>query len=490
MQGLTEPDPDEAAPARAVHALAQRARARPLVRDREHVLRAQRRSSGSAGSTRRRSPRPGGEDTDLAWRAIGDGVPTAFSDEARVWHAVHELGALQRLRFATRWDETMAVFGRYPELRRQTLIRGLFWKESHYHLARTLAGLLLPGRLRLIGAYFALRYALLLWRRAHWHGDGKGGGPLLVPYYLAENAIELATAVARRRALQDAGAVIAVITTVRDGERALGGLADALDAQTLRSFEWVVIDNASRDRTADVARARGATVVSEPRPGRARARNAASRRRTRALLAFTDADCRPAARLARAPRRAARARRAARRRARRRHDDRRAQRDRALRGAVALPRRPAARLGADREPRHAPRGVRRDRRLRRRLPPHRRGRRPVPARGRRRLPADALPARPSSSTPPRPSAARSCGARSSRPTRWTTCTAGTGCRPGRYWRNPGPLVRGDWALRRFGIDPAQLPAGQRRAVLRVARGEYAARIAGSLWAALTPSRSS
>jgi hypothetical protein len=107
---------------------------------------------------------------------------------------VHELGALARLRFATRWDETMAVFGRYPELRRATLIRGLFWKESHYHLARTLAGLLLPGRLRLIGAYFALRYALLLWRRAHWHGDGKGGGPLLVPYYLAENAIELATA--------------------------------------------------------------------------------------------------------------------------------------------------------------------------------------------------------------------------------------------------------------------------------------------------------
>jgi hypothetical protein len=58
-----------------------------------------------------------------------------------------------------------------------------------------LAGLLLPGRLRLLGLYFAYRYALLLWRRAHWHGDGKGGGPLLVPYYLAENLIELATAV-------------------------------------------------------------------------------------------------------------------------------------------------------------------------------------------------------------------------------------------------------------------------------------------------------
>ena len=65
-----------------------------------------------------------------------------------------------------------------------------------------------------------------------------------------------------------------------------------------------------------------------------------------------------------------------------------------------------------------------------------------------------------------------------------------GLQAGRYWRNPGPLIRGDWALRRFGIDPAQLPADQRRAVLRVARGEYAARIAGSIWAALTPSRSS
>ena len=59
-----------------------------------------------------------------------------------------------------------------------------------------------------------------------------------------------------------------------------------------------------------------------------------------------------------------------------------------------------------------------------------------------------------------------------------------GLQAGRYWRNPGPLVRGDWALRRFGIDPQALPPGERRAVLRVARGEYAARMAGSLWAPL------
>jgi GT2 family glycosyltransferase len=194
VQGRTEPDPDEAD------------RLGPFtrslnVRELDHwyatanmfYSRATLERLGGFDETT--FSRPGGEDTDLAWRAIADGVPTAFSADARVWHAVHELGPLKRLRFATRWDETMAVFGRYPELRRRTLIRGLFWKESHYHLARTIAGLLLPGRLRLIGAYCAWRYALLLWRRAHWHGDGKGGGPLLVPYYLAENVIELATAV-------------------------------------------------------------------------------------------------------------------------------------------------------------------------------------------------------------------------------------------------------------------------------------------------------
>ena len=194
VQGLTEPDPDEAD------------RLGPFTRSLNvpqldhwyataNMFYARATLERLGGFDETTFSRPGGEDTDLAWRAIGEGVPTAFSEEARVWHAVHELGALQRLRFATRWDETMAVFGRYPELRRQTLIRGLFWKESHYHLARTLAGLLLPGKLRLIGLYCAYRYALLLWRRAHWHGDGKGGGPLLVPYYLAENVIELATAV-------------------------------------------------------------------------------------------------------------------------------------------------------------------------------------------------------------------------------------------------------------------------------------------------------
>jgi GT2 family glycosyltransferase len=88
---------------------------------------------------------------------------------------------------------------------------------------------------------------------------------------------------------------VSVVVPVRDGERALPTLLAALRAQTLSSerFEVLVVDNASRDRTAAVALAHGARVVKEPVPGRGRARNAgvASARADR--IAFTDADCVP-----------------------------------------------------------------------------------------------------------------------------------------------------------------------------------------------------
>jgi GT2 family glycosyltransferase len=88
---------------------------------------------------------------------------------------------------------------------------------------------------------------------------------------------------------------VTVIVPVRDGERELPGLMETLAAQTLarERFELIVVDNASRDSTATVARAAGATVVSEPVPNRARARNRGAGAANAALLAFTDVDCRP-----------------------------------------------------------------------------------------------------------------------------------------------------------------------------------------------------
>ena len=277
--------------------------------------------------------------------------------------------------------------------------------------------------------------------------------------------------------------MIAVITTVRDGEAALGALADALDRQTRTDFEWVVIDNASRDRTAEVARARGATVVAEPQPGRARARNRGVAATDAALLVFTDADCRP-------------------------------QPEWLERLAACLQRGEplvAGRVVVTTSPQPNP--VERFDALWRFRDDPQRGWAPTANLGMRREAFDAIGGFDDSyrhigedvdlclragaagfeltrcpdavvehpaETEPRPVLRRSF----EQAYALNDLHRKHGLHAGRYWRNPGAMIRGDWALRRFGIDPAQLPAGERRAVLRVARREYAARIAGSLWAPL------
>jgi GT2 family glycosyltransferase len=53
----------------------------------------------------------------------------------------------------------------------------------------------------------------------------------------------------------------------------------------------------------------------------------------------------------------------------------------------------------------------------------------------------------------------------------------------RHWRHPLPVIRGDWALRRFGVEPAA-----HRDLRWIARAEYAARVAGSAWAELRRAR--
>ena len=89
------------------------------------------------------------------------------------------------------------------------------------------------------------------------------------------------------------GVEVSVVVPVRDGENSLRALLASLAGQTLPRdrFEVIVVDNASRDASASVARASGATVVSEPVPNRARARNAGVSASTAPLLAFIDADC-------------------------------------------------------------------------------------------------------------------------------------------------------------------------------------------------------
>lgn len=90
---------------------------------------------------------------------------------------------------------------------------------------------------------------------------------------------------------------VSVVVPVRDGADGLRALLAGLERQTLdrRRFEVVVVDNASRDESAVVARAAGAVTVHEPVPNRARARNRGVAVARAPVLAFVDADCEPEA---------------------------------------------------------------------------------------------------------------------------------------------------------------------------------------------------
>jgi glycosyltransferase involved in cell wall biosynthesis len=122
--------------------------------------------------------RPGGEDTDLAWRAIEHGAAPALAADAIVYHAVERLGALGMLREATRWTATTRIFARHPQLR-ATLNRRLFWNVWHYLLVRSLLAVLLPRGLR---RFVWRRHARALRRRAREAGAGAWAVPLLLAY--------------------------------------------------------------------------------------------------------------------------------------------------------------------------------------------------------------------------------------------------------------------------------------------------------------------
>jgi GT2 family glycosyltransferase len=135
---------------------------------------------------------PGGEDSDLAWRAIEAGTRTTFAESATVYHAVNQLGPVGKLRVAARWTTPMLAYARHAELRRARFVRGIFWKPSHYLLVRALLAALLPRRWRLVRVWLAGPYAVHLAQR----GRIEGGGLPLAPYFALHDLVEL-TAVAR-----------------------------------------------------------------------------------------------------------------------------------------------------------------------------------------------------------------------------------------------------------------------------------------------------
>ncbi len=92
---------------------------------------------------------------------------------------------------------------------------------------------------------------------------------------------------------------VAVIVPVRDRRALLRAALDALDAQTYRDFEVVVVDDASTDGSGEEAERapvadRPVVVLRQQGHGAVRARSLGVDATASELLAFTDSDCAPA----------------------------------------------------------------------------------------------------------------------------------------------------------------------------------------------------
>jgi glycosyltransferase involved in cell wall biosynthesis len=128
----------------------------------------------------------GGEDTDLAWRALDSGIEAVFVDGARAYHAVNVLGAHGTLRLALGWSDSMRVLARHPSMRRH-LHRWIFLKRSHQDLLLAAAGLILRRRSAL-ALLLVLPYLRLLRMRTV-------GRPWLAPMMILYDALEMFAAV-------------------------------------------------------------------------------------------------------------------------------------------------------------------------------------------------------------------------------------------------------------------------------------------------------
>ena len=267
---------------------------------------------------------------------------------------------------------------------------------------------------------------------------------------------------------------ITVVVPARDAARALPATLAALDG-----VDVVVVDNASRDHTAAVARAHGARVVVEPRPSRALARNAGVRATDAAVVAFLDAGCVPAPgwldaiRACDADLRAGavvvttgdRPTRAERFEAAWRfRQERNVAAGWSVSANLAVRREAFERVGGfDPAYRHVGEDV--DFCLR-----------ATAAGARLAYCPEAVATH--AAEPTLAGVARRAfwqGFASVQHARRLPGRAGR-----RYWRHPRPLVAGDWALRSLGIDDPGL--------LGIARLDYGARIAGSAWAELRRAR--
>ena len=112
---------------------------------------------------------PGGEDTDLAWRARERGARTAFVPEALVYHEVTPSDYREYLRNKLRWADIPRVVRLHPQLREGLFYSRWFWRSSHPKALALAAGaalVVVPGR-------------TWRWRAVRWVAAGALARPYL-----------------------------------------------------------------------------------------------------------------------------------------------------------------------------------------------------------------------------------------------------------------------------------------------------------------------
>ncbi len=181
VQGRTEPDPADGGEAGLLSRTLRSDRLGPQF-ETCNIFYPRAALESVGGFDERFGLTPGGEDTDLAWRAIAAGWRPVLADAALVFHAVHRLGIRGSLRVAGRWTATTRIFAEHAQTR-SMLYRGVFWNPWHYLLWRSLLALAAPGWLRRI---VLTRHLMVL--RARARADGAGWWA--VPYLILHDVIE------------------------------------------------------------------------------------------------------------------------------------------------------------------------------------------------------------------------------------------------------------------------------------------------------------
>ncbi len=198
LQGRTEPDPDER---HLLHGFARSQEVRGLSGWYETCNMAYPRELLERLGGFDESLPFGGEDTDLAYRAIAAGASPAFVEDALVWHAVMHRSLLRAVREAGAWSGMAGVVAKHPALRRE-LYLGIFWRKSHAALLAAGAGLMLGRRRPAVALAATLPYLEL---RVNWRARSArrlARGLATLPGWALIDAVEVASrlpAAARRR---------------------------------------------------------------------------------------------------------------------------------------------------------------------------------------------------------------------------------------------------------------------------------------------------